>query len=93
MQPFDEQIQFQIAIDSMSFVIEGNRPLVLDRELFLTHFDDHAFTVHGLQQAGSQRSVHFNGATNHFVRQRFDLFQAVSHIHGKSTNRACRFPE
>ena len=37
---FDQKVEFELALDALTFVLEGDMALALDTEVFSPHFDD-----------------------------------------------------
>jgi hypothetical protein len=90
---FDQKVQFELTLDALTLVLKWDMALALDAEMFSPHFDDHALSVHRLQQPRPERPVDFNGAANHFLGQGLDVCNIVSHVRSMSTNRARSFSE
>ena len=83
-----QQVQLKVATDSLAFVLEGDTSLLFDLKAIPAEFDDHAIPIHGLQQSRPYGSVHFNGAANDFLCQRFYIYNVGGHARCLSTKRA-----
>src|SRR5947209_11829677 len=62
--------------------------LAVDTKVFPSHFDHHAFPVHGLQQSRSEEAMHFNGTADDLFSELLDLCKSGRDVHCGSTKRA-----
>ncbi len=61
---FDQEVQLQLGPDSKALVGHGNSLFCRHQQVTIIEFQRQALSVHRLQQAPAQRTVHFNRATN-----------------------------
>lgn len=88
---FDQQIQFELAVDALPFVQQWDVPLALDTKVIPSDFDDHAFPIDGFQQTRTEGAVYFDGVANNSLCQLLDFRNSGSHVRCQSTYRAGSF--
>lgn len=78
---FDQEVQPELTPEWLTFVFKRNSPFALDAQLRGRQFDDQAFPVDALQQAWSERAVHFDRGANDLLGERVDVSTTPVHAY------------